>query len=167
MWGLSFATRFLVIYAITILIVAVMGVIGGDESQAYSDMYKLGSAGIGYDTLFQLGFVDLIITALNVIFFSERIFGKMMVLWRTVLMVLCIIILMIFSIIVFHWFPVDFAPGWIGFFISFGVCFGGSTIISIVKTNADTKKYGELLEQYKQKQETETKTETGGSNSEA
>ncbi|MDO5575003.1 MAG: hypothetical protein Q4G60_13600 [bacterium] len=151
----SYMARFLVIYAITILIVAVMGVIGGDESQAYSDMYKLGSAGIGYDTLFQLGLVDLIVTLFNIIFFSDKLFGKMMVMWRTILMMICIIILMVISIIAFRWFPLDFAPGWIGFIISFGICFAGSTVISIIKTKSDTKKYGELLERYKQTLEAE------------
>lgn len=152
---LAFFTNFLVIFGITVLIVTVMGVLAGEETMQYSSMFQLGGDGIAYITLFQLGLADLIITLLNRLFFSEKVIKNMMVMWRTILMVLSIIVVMVLLIIIFKWFPIDFVPGWIGFFLSFGTCFVGSTIISVIKTRADTKKYSELLERYKQHQDTE------------
>ncbi len=151
--ALAFLTNFLVIFGITVLIVTVIGVLAGEESMQYSSMFKLGGAGVAYITLFQLAFADLIITILNRLFFSEKVFKTMMVMWRTIFMVFSIIAVMVVFIFIFKWFPVDFVPGWIGFFVSFGTCFVGSTVISVIKTKADDKKYNELLEQYKKNQE--------------
>ncbi len=152
-FGFDFIARFLIIFAIAVIFVSVMGALEGDKTAEYSSMYRLGSSGIAFATLFQLGVATFVITVLSSLFFSERIFGKMMVVWRTVLMFFSIIVVIVICIIAFDWFPVDFLPGWIGFFISFGTCFAGSTIISVIKTRADSKRYGELLEHYKQQRE--------------
>ncbi len=64
-------------------------------------------------------------------------------------------------IICFNWFTLDFVPAWIGFFISFGGFFIISTLIMVVKTKHENKKYDELLKSYKNKQRPE-----GGMNNE-
>lgn len=152
MWGFDFVTRFLVIFSISIIFVAVMGVLAGDSSKEYSTMYMLGSQGLAFETMAQLGLVALIVSILSGIFFSERLFKNMMFLWRVVLMLFSIIVVIVLCIIAFGWFPIGFLPGWIGFFVSFGICFAGSTIISVIKTKSDSKKYEELLEHYKRHQ---------------
>ena len=152
MFGFEFMGKFLVIFAIAVIFVSVMGMFAGDPSMEHSSMYALGSRGIAFSTISQLGLLAFIVSILSSIFFSEKLFGNMMVIWRAALMVISIIAVIVIFIIVFGWFPMDYLPGWIGFFISFGICFTGSTVISVVKTKADGKKYDELLEHYKQKQ---------------
>jgi len=150
-WKTGLFARFFVIFAVSIIFVSVAGFFQGDSAKAYSTLYSLGKQGISYITLCQLLFSSFMISILNSIFFSEKLFGDMMVLMRAVWMLVCTIIVIIFCIFVFDWFPVDFVPGWLGFFLSFGICFIISTGVMVIKTRIESKKYEELLENYKNK----------------
>lgn len=149
MWKTGFFARFFVIFAVSIIFVSVAGFFQGDSAKAYSTLYSLGKQGISYITLCQLLFSSFMIASFNSIFLSEKLFGNMMMLTRVAWMLICIIITIIFCIFVFDWFPVDFVPGWLGFFLSFGICFTISTGVMVIKTRIESKKYGELLENYK------------------
>ncbi len=155
-----FFTRFLVIFGVNVMIVAVVGVFGGEASMPYSTMFKLGGVGITYETLLQLCIADLLIALLNDLFLSDKIFKNMIFILRMILMMLSIVMVMAIFIIKFKWFPADFVPGWIGFIAAFSICFLASVVVSVIKTKVDNKKYNELLERYKEKQETEHLNET-------
>ncbi|WP_395019007.1 hypothetical protein [Robinsoniella peoriensis] len=82
---------------------------------------------------------------------SAKIFQNVMMLWRTVIMVVLSVLVILIFVICFGWFPLDFWPAWVGFFISFGLCFLGSTILMVIKTKLEQKKYDRLLKVYKEK----------------
>lgn len=154
-WITEFMSNFFMIFSLEIIFISVMGVFQNEEMVNYSTLYSLGSKGIAFSTVFQLFLNALLIAVLVKVFFSEKLFGNLMVLWRTVLLLLSIIVVIVVFIITFDWFPVNYLPGWIGFIISFGVCFAGSTAVMLVKTKIESKKYEELLEHYKENKKTE------------
>ncbi len=146
---IDFIMRFLVIFAVEVMIVSILGALQGDHAVTYSSFYSLGKSGISYITLWQLGFAAIMISLSFSLVFSGKLFTNLMLVWRTVIMLVIIIAVILFCIIVFDWFPVDYVPGWIGFFLSFGICFAVSTFVMFFKTKSESKKYEELLEKYK------------------
>lgn len=148
----NFISQVLVIFSITILFISIQGKIWGDEAIEYSSLFQLGSKGIAFSTIVQLLTSSIIIASLRTFFFSDKYLKNMMVLWRTVLMLLSVVLVIVGYVFLFGWFPFNYMPAWIGFFLSFGGCFAISTILMVVKTNLEGKKYDKLLKEYKNKQ---------------
>jgi len=147
----DFFAQALILFAISILILIFLATFFGDGAKELSPLFRLGSEGLASSTILQFLLSSVIITALKEFFFSERIFKELMTLWRTVLMLFSIFISSIIFIILFKWFPLDYAWGWAGFLI----CFGGSCItisaFLIIKTKIESKRYEVLLDDYKRK----------------
>lgn len=148
-WIAGLMSNFFMIFSLEVFFISIMGISQIEEMNDYSTLYSLGNKGIAYDTICQLGLNAFLIALLVSIIMSDRIFGKLMIVWRSIILLAAIILLIIVFIIAFDWFPIDFLPGWIGFFASFGVCFAGSTAVMLIKTKMESKKYEELLEHYK------------------
>ncbi len=72
----------------------------------------------------------------------------MMVLWRTVGMVFAVAVSMVCFVAVCGWFPIDSVEGWIGFVVSFIVCFVVSAGCMVYRTNRESRKYEVLLQRY-------------------
>lgn len=151
----QFAAQIMIIFAIEVLFVAITGKIFGNEAGIVSSMYQLGDKGIADSTIFQLLLCSFIITCITTFLSSSKFFKNMMVVWKTVLVLALVLIVIVLFIACFKWFPLDYWQGWVGFLLSFGVCFIGSTILMIIKTKTEEKKYDELLTQYKNKKEKE------------
>lgn len=148
---LEFVTQTLILFAISILILIILAYLFGDMAQNTSPLYQMGSRGLASSTMLEFLFSSAIITALKNVFFSQLIFKKLMTLWRTVLMLFSILIASIIFIIIFEWFPLNYAMGWAGFLI----CFGGSCLVIsvflIIKTKIESRRYEALLDDYKKK----------------
>ncbi|NLC18943.1 MAG: hypothetical protein GX757_06920 [Clostridiales bacterium] len=147
----DFAAQTLILFAFTILILIFLASLFGEGAKELSPLFQLGSKGLASSTIMQFLLSSAIITALKKFFFSERIFKRMMTLWRTVFMLFSIFISSVIFIIIFNWFPLDYAMGWAGFII----CFGGSCIIIsaflIIKNKIESRRYTALLDDYKRK----------------
>ncbi len=148
----NFATRVLVIFSIMVLFEMIVGIFYGDEAMLGSTMFQMGNKGIAYETIIQYLLSAIITISLNTIFFSDKIFKNMMAIWRLTIMLLCQMIIIIGFILVFNWFPVDSFIAWFVFLLSFA----GSVIISLVvmalKSRSDSRKYDNLLMDYKNRQ---------------
>jgi len=148
---LEFVTQTLILFAISILILIILAYLFGDMAQNTSPLYQMGSRGLASSTMLEFLLSSAIITALKNVFFSQLIFKKLMTLWRTVLMLFSILIASIIFIIIFEWFPLNYAMGWAGFLI----CFGGSCLVIsvflIIKTKIESRRYEALLDDYKKK----------------
>jgi len=148
---LDFAAQTLILFAFSILILILLASLFGESARQLSPLFQLGSKGLASSTIMQFLLSSAIITALKKFFFSERIFKRLMTLWRTVFMLFSIFISSVIFIITFNWFPLDYAMGWAGFII----CFGGSCIIIsaflIIKTKIESKRYNAMLDDYKRK----------------
>ncbi len=148
---LDFFSRFYFIFTLEVIFVSVLGAWQGDDAIMYSSFYQLGNKGLSFTTLLQLGITAITISTLIQIFLCARIFERWLLVYRVMGLLLSIVIVMIIFIIVFEWFSVDFLPGWIGFLLSFGICFLGSTAGMLIRTRKEGRKYEELLETYKKK----------------
>lgn len=145
----KFISQVLIIFSITILIISTLGFFLGEDAKEYSTMFSLGKNGIAFSTITQLLLSSIVISIINHIFLSEKLFRNMLTIWKLTLMVLSIIITIVIFVICFGWFPINLIEAWIGFLVSFGLCFSISLLVT--KTKRDAKKYNELLENYKKK----------------
>lgn len=155
--SIGFFTQMLVIFGVTTLMILGMGLLFGEEGKTYSTLFELGGQGISYKVLLQFFLSSIILSAIVKIFHYEKWLTNISFFIRTIIMLICIIAIMIVFIIVFDWFPASSWQGWIGFIISFGVCFGVATASMIVKKKKEDKRYEELLEEYKKRQGIERK----------
>lgn len=146
----NFIKESLFIFSVMVLFICTAGKFIGDVGKECS-LYQLGKAGIAYNTIFQIVVVSMLITAFNMLIFSDRIFKSLMALWRLILLLASIILVIIGAVLIFHWFPANDPVPWIAFFVSFGGCFVLSSIVMLIKTRLETEKYEKLLTRYKEK----------------
>ena len=145
----GFINQVLIIFSTGILFLTIVGGLIGDSAKRSSTMFSLGNEGLSFSVILQFLVVAVLITALKEIIYSDKILKNLMALWRTVIFLFSIIVIIIGFIIVFGWFPVNNAEGWIGFFVSFGVCFVISTVVMVIRTKWESRKYEESFEKYK------------------
>ena len=153
-------TQILVIFSVTLLFITFIGILAGESAREYSTMFSLGNKGIAFDTVLQVLLSSIVVSLINQIFFSEKLFKNMMTIWKSILMIISIIVAIVIFVICFEWFPINLIEAWIAFFVSFGGFFLVSTVIMVTKTKREAKKYDELLESYKKRhKEVEGKNE--------
>lgn len=150
-----FTAQALTLFAVNILLLMLLAAFVGDLAKEMSSIYQLGSKGLASETMLQFLLSSVTIIALKEFFYSEKIFKKLMTLWRTVLLLLCAMLVSILFIIIFRWFSLEDLYGWAGFFI----CYIGTCLLAIlfmiVKTKLEGRKYKELLSSYKEQHEGE------------
>lgn len=154
-------SQILIIFSVTLLFIAFIGVVVGEYAKEYSSMFSLGNKGISFDIIFQILLSSIVVSLINQVFYSNKLLKNMMTLWKRVLMIISIIAAIVVFIICFKWFPINLVEAWIGFFVSFGGFFMVSTVIMITKTKREAKKYEELLENYKKKRSKEEDNNEG------
>ena len=147
----KFISQVLIIFSVTILFITLNGLLIGDSAKEYSTLFSLGSVGIEFKSVLQILITSVVITVINNVFLSDKIFKNMLSLWKMILSLLFIFITIVIFIICFKWFPITLTEAWIGFLVSFGGFFVVSSVIMITKTNREAKKYDELLETYKKR----------------
>jgi len=145
----GFINQILIIFSTGILFLTIIGGLIGDSAKQSSTMFSLGSEGLSFSVILQFLAVAVMIAALKEFIYSEKFLKNMMALWRTVIFLFSIIVIIIGFIIAFGWFPVESVDGWIGFFVSFGVCFIISTLSMVIRTRLESRKYEESFEKYK------------------
>ncbi|WP_394922564.1 hypothetical protein [uncultured Robinsoniella sp.] len=147
----KFAARVMIIFSVEILFIAIIGSLFGDDAMEISNLYQLGGKGIANITVLQLFLCSIAVNLVQSFSMNSKLFENVMMLWRTVIMVVLIVLVILIFVICFRWFPLDFWPAWIGFFTSFGICFIISTILMVIKTKLEEKKYDRLLKNYKER----------------
>lgn len=155
----SFAAQSLILFAVTILLLMLLAYFVGDEAKEFSPLYQMGSKGLASVTILQFLLTSTVINAIKEFFFSDRVFKRLMALWRAVFMLFSVLVASVIFIIIFHWFPLNFGLAW----ISFLICFGGScifaSIIMIIKTKMEGNRYDELLGKYKEQHKGDSNNE--------
>ncbi len=138
------------IFGITLLVIAVICSVVGEEAQEYSTMFAMGSRAVPLDTVFQYLLSSACIVFLRFIFFSDIWLKKTGVAKRTVSMCASVIILIGVFAWLFGWFPVDDLKCWISFLVSFGICFAVSAVGSVWKERAENQRLACGLENLKE-----------------
>lgn len=150
---LDYLAQAILIFGITILIIAIICILVGDEAKGYSTMFEFGSAGIPMNTVLQYLLSSVCITVIRFMFFTDTFIKRMSVAARTIAMLISVIILVGVFAHIFGWFPVDEPRCWIYFFICFGICFMIGAITSITKEKSDNKQLAEGLKNLKEVKE--------------
>jgi Protein of unknown function (DUF3021). len=142
-------------FSIGIIVLSICGSLIGDSVKQYATMLSLGNQGLPFSTIFEFLGASFLIAVIQKLIYSDLIFKKMMTLWRTVILLFCIILVIFCFVVIFGWFPVTSVGGWVGFFVSFGVCFLLSTLFMILKIKYESKKYQDSLLEYKKSHQEE------------
>ena len=140
----------LCIFAITILILIGIAYITGDAVKDLSSMFQLGSKAIALSTMLQFFVMSVFITVLKFLLFSEHLLKNRSILLRTIIMIVCIVIITAIFANVFGWFPTNMWEPWAAFAISFGISFCTAIVLMVVRNNLENKKMQEGLEKLKQ-----------------
>ncbi len=151
----NYLEEVLCIFAITILILIGIAYITGDDVKDFSTMFQLGSKAIALSTMLQFFLMSLFITVLKFLLFSEHFFKENSILLKTIIMIVCIVIMTAIFANIFGWFPTNMWQPWAGFSISFGICFCTAIALMVVRNNLENKKMQEGLEKLKQERSKE------------
>ena len=142
-----------ILFATDILMMMFIAALFGEMTKGISTMFQFGSKGLASTTMLQFLLSACVTVLLKNIFYSERISQHMMALWRTIFMLLSILIVHIVFILIFGWFHYDNKLAWAGFFICFGGGFLIGSSVMILKTKLESRHYDELLQFYKEQRE--------------
>ena len=152
-----FVTQFMLIFSIMVLSILIPGSFMEKSAKEYSTFFAMAPHGISFASLWQMLAAAFGVTLIQNIIFETKVFQKMMTLYKTILMLACILILIIIFVLLFGWFPVDMAMGWISFIATFALCFIVSAAVMVTKTRRESQTYDRLLTEYKEKKEEEGK----------
>ncbi|MBQ4522291.1 MAG: hypothetical protein IJA10_04990 [Lachnospiraceae bacterium] len=141
------------IFGITIAVLNVLCVLFGEDAKSVSAMFSLGNQGLSVPIVFQFLGVSVVIVTLRFLFFTDVIIKNMSVTARMIWMIVLVLLTISAFIIIFKWFPADMWQPWAMFFLCFGVSFGISMVLTIVKEKAETRKMEEALERLKHENE--------------
>ena len=111
------------LYGMTVCIFIVFSLTIGDYAKEASQLFSLGDEGLRFSTLLQLLGMATLITLIRNLFFTDILIKNMSVVKRAICMLIGIIVMIIAFVVAFDWFPVNKIEAWIGFFVSFGICF--------------------------------------------
>ena len=144
----GFLNHVLVIFGITVVCLMVFVALFGEEAEGVSTIFGLGDQGITISTLLQYLLLSVLITALRLLYFTDKFMKKASIALRTVLMFVSIIIAIAVFAAVFGWFPVHMWQAWLAFFVCFAVSAGISTAVSVIKEKSDNEKLQAALESF-------------------
>lgn len=141
----DYLAQVFMLYGLTVCIFIVFGLVFGEYNREISTLFALGKEGLSFSTLLQLFGMTILIILIRNIFFSDRLIRNMSVVKRAVCMLTGIIVTIIVFVIAFDWFPVRQIEAWIGFAVSFGICFAISMGVTILKEKTENRKMEEAL----------------------
>ena len=133
------------LYGMTVCIFIVFSLTIGDDAKEASPLFSLGDEGLRFSTLLQLLGMATLITLIRNLFFTDILIKNMSVVKRAICMLIGIIVMIIAFVVAFDWFPVNKIEAWIGFFVSFGICFVISLGVTLLKEKAENRKMEEAL----------------------
>lgn len=140
------------IYGLTVLIFILFSEAIGDLARGHSSLFSMGREGLSMDTLLQLlGFIVCVV-ALEYLFFKSRVIKIASVAVRSILFLLCTVVLVAGCAILFKWFPAGEVRAWIGFGISFVICSLISFLFSYLEEKSENQKMADALERMKKKE---------------
>ena len=140
------------IFGITILILAVLSLLCGDDAREVSTIFALGKKGIPTVTIFQFFLTSVLTALMNGLFFSDEVIKKMPIWGRTVGMLFAEVFMIVIFVALFGWFPMDMWEPWFMFFVTFLICFGVSVAVTVLRERAENRKMESALAKMKEKE---------------
>ena len=141
----TFITRLCRNATASVLVVSCLGYLLGDEVTSLSKLYALGKAGLSYASLFQLFLLSTFVTIYDQFFFHTECMENRRFLSKACGMFLLSGGTTAVFIALFDWFPMDETMGWIGFLISFFLCFAAAVTLMHLKEKREEERYNAYL----------------------
>lgn len=145
----DYLAQIFTLFGLTVCIFIMFGLVIGDYAKDVSTLFSLGREGLRFSTLLQLFGMAALITLIRNLFFTDILIKNMTVVKRAICMLTGTVLLIVAFVAVFDWFPVNKVEAWIGFAVSFGVCFAISLGITVLKEKAENRKMEEALKKIK------------------
>lgn len=145
----DYAVHTMVIWGISILSICLFCDLFGESAKELSTLFQLGSRGISLETLMQFLVLAIVITGLRWLFFTDTLFKRMTVLFRSIWMLTGVIVSVGVFAAIWQWFPVNQIIPWIMFVVCFLVCACISVIVSMLKERSDNRRMQDALERLK------------------
>jgi fatty acid desaturase len=99
------------------------------------------------------------VSVIQLFFYSERIFKKLMTIWRATFMLLGILLTHIIYIVGFGWFSFRQFYAWLAFIMCLITGFFFGLLFIVIKTKIENRQYDRLLAKYKEQHEGENEHE--------
>lgn len=142
---------FLITFASSILVVSILGYLLQDMVMSMSQLFALGSKGLSYAVIFEIALLSLMISLYSYVLFETRMLENWLVLYKVILMFILSGITTAIFVVVFGWFPISEYRGWIGFLISFLLCFIIATGAMLYKNKKAEQRYNACLKEKQEK----------------
>ena len=135
-------------YGVIVLVFAIMSIVIGERTKDYAALFFMGNAGMSMPILMELLLLAVIITLAQVVFLTDTWIMNMSMMIRNVLFFVSVLIVIVFMIVAFNWFPTRDMTAWFGFIISYALSMIISALITILKERAENTKMQEALDKY-------------------
>lgn len=135
-------------YGVIVLVFAIMSIVIGERTKDYAALFSMGNAGMSMPILMELLLLAVIITLAQVVFLTDTWIMNMSLMIRNVLFFVSVLIVIVFMIVAFHWFPARDMTAWLGFIISYALSMIISALITRLKERAENTKMQEALDKY-------------------
>ena len=135
-------------YGVIVLVFAIMSIVIGERTKDYAALFSMGNAGMSMPILMELLLLAVIITLAQVVFLTDTWIMNMSLMIRNVLFFVTVLIVIVFMILAFNWFPTGDMTAWLGFIISYALSMIISALITILKERAENTKMQEALDKY-------------------
>lgn len=146
---IDYVEQVLKIFGFSIIILNIFCLLFGEDAEEISSIFSMGKAGLSIGTMMQFLLAAAWIVLMRFLFFTDIFVKDMRVLFRTFGMIVSSLVMMVFCIWAFRWFPIDDWLPWTMFFLSFGVCFVISLVLTVVKERMENRKMEEALKKLK------------------
>ena len=138
-------------YGFIVLAFIIMGIVIGEKTKGYADLFSMGNAGMSMPILLELLLLAVVITLAQVAFLTDTWIMNMSMVLRNVLFFVSVLIVIVLMIVAFNWFPVRDVTAWVGFIISYALSMFISAFITRLKERAENSKMQEALDKYNRK----------------
>lgn len=135
-------------YGVIVLVFAIMSIVIGERTKDYAALFSMGNAGMSMPILMELLMLAVIITLAQVVFLTDTWIMNMSIMIRNVLFFVLVLIVIVFMIVAFNWFPTRDMTAWLGFIISYALSVIISVLITRLKERAENTKMQEALDKY-------------------
>lgn len=138
-------------YGFIVLAFIIMGIVIGEKTKGYADLFSMGNAGMSMPILLELLLLAVVITLAQVAFLTDTWIMNMSMVLRNVLFFVSVLIVIVLMIVAFNWFPIGDVTAWVGFIISYALSMFISALITRLKERAENSKMQEALDKYNRK----------------
>lgn len=153
----AFLEEVLIEFGVSIITLCVLCLIFGEDAKGISMLFQLEDKGLAISIIFQFLLLSVLMATIRGAFFTDIFFHNMSEVWRTIWMLVSIVLVIAVFVFAFDWFPINMWEPWGMFFLFFGVFFFASIMVVHGKEKMENKRMEKALERLKKREEIRSK----------